>query len=118
MSAHASEASRANARLGQVLCGKYRLDRALGFGGMATVHAATHRNGMVRTLLAYIERQPVFMVPRSVERIPFSDRPAQASALPGVRVAPRRCTPFDFSRLSPRQAALEIRRPRKYRESQ
>jgi serine/threonine protein kinase len=36
---------RAEARLGTVLRGKYRLDRVLGIGGMATVYAATHRNG-------------------------------------------------------------------------
>jgi len=41
-----SEASRASARLGVVLRGKYRLDRVLGIGGMAVVYAATHRNGM------------------------------------------------------------------------
>jgi len=38
-------AARAQARLGTVLRGKYRLDRVLGTGGMATVYAATHRNG-------------------------------------------------------------------------
>ena len=36
---------RAEARLGTVLRGKYRLDRVLGIGGMATVYSATHRNG-------------------------------------------------------------------------
>jgi len=37
--------ARANARLGTLLRGKYRLDRVLGIGGMAAVYAATHRNG-------------------------------------------------------------------------
>ena len=37
--------SRARERLGVTLQGKYTLDRVLGLGGMATVYAATHRNG-------------------------------------------------------------------------
>ena len=37
--------ARANARIGVLLKGKYTLDRVLGTGGMATVYAATHRNG-------------------------------------------------------------------------
>src|ERR1700733_12005417 len=36
---------RANARIGMLLKGKYTLDRVVGIGGMATVYAATHRNG-------------------------------------------------------------------------
>jgi serine/threonine-protein kinase len=35
---------RAQKRIGTVLCGKYRIDRVLGVGGMAVVYAATHRN--------------------------------------------------------------------------
>ncbi|MGH7298313.1 MAG: serine/threonine-protein kinase, partial [Polyangiaceae bacterium] len=35
---------RAKARIGTTLNGKYRLDRLLGVGGMASVYAATHRN--------------------------------------------------------------------------
>jgi serine/threonine-protein kinase len=37
--------SDAQARVGRVLRDKYRLDRVLGVGGMATVYAASHRNG-------------------------------------------------------------------------
>jgi serine/threonine protein kinase len=35
----------ASARVGQVLSGKWRIDRLLGVGGAAVVYAATHRNG-------------------------------------------------------------------------
>jgi serine/threonine-protein kinase len=35
---------RARERVGTMLRGKYKLDRVLGFGGMAVVYAATHRN--------------------------------------------------------------------------
>ncbi|MGD0524227.1 MAG: protein kinase [Polyangiaceae bacterium] len=35
---------RARARIGTTLNGKYRVDRLLGVGGMASVYAATHRN--------------------------------------------------------------------------
>ena len=34
----------AEARIGSVLCGKYRLDQLLGVGGTAAVYRATHRN--------------------------------------------------------------------------
>src|SRR5204863_7352423 len=35
---------RAEARIGSLLKDKWRLDRLLGVGGMASVYAATHRN--------------------------------------------------------------------------
>jgi serine/threonine-protein kinase len=35
--------ARAEQRLGSTLCGKYRIDRVLGVGGMAVVYVATHR---------------------------------------------------------------------------
>ncbi|MBI5535731.1 MAG: hypothetical protein HY898_23570 [Deltaproteobacteria bacterium] len=37
---------RALARVGSVLRGKWHLEKLLGVGGMASVYAATHRNGM------------------------------------------------------------------------
>ena len=37
---------RAERNVGRVLRAKWRLDRVLGVGGMASVYAATHRNGM------------------------------------------------------------------------
>ncbi|WP_433927634.1 protein kinase [Sorangium cellulosum] len=40
------EGFRPEALVGQVLRGKWRLERLLGFGGMAVVYAGTHRNGM------------------------------------------------------------------------
>jgi eukaryotic-like serine/threonine-protein kinase len=43
--ADAALEARAAGRLGETLRDKYRLDRVLGIGGMATVYAATHRNG-------------------------------------------------------------------------
>ncbi len=40
----ADDFARAQARVGQVLKGKWTLDRLLGVGGMGAVYAATHRN--------------------------------------------------------------------------
>jgi serine/threonine protein kinase len=36
---------RAQARVGHTLCGKWRLDRLIGLGGVAAVYAATHKHG-------------------------------------------------------------------------
>lgn len=47
--------------IGATLRGKWRLDRLLGKGGMATVYAATHRNGMrgaVKVLHSDLTRDP------------------------------------------------------------
>src|SRR4051812_43998480 len=40
-----SSAKNALGRVGKVVLGKWHLDAVLGVGGMATVYAATHRNG-------------------------------------------------------------------------
>src|SRR6188474_956664 len=37
--------AQARIRLGRTVCGRWRLDSLLGVGGMASVYAATHRNG-------------------------------------------------------------------------
>jgi serine/threonine protein kinase len=44
------EKARARARVGLTINGKYRLDSLLGVGGMASVYAATHRNGARKAL--------------------------------------------------------------------
>jgi eukaryotic-like serine/threonine-protein kinase len=44
------EKTRARARVGLTVNGKYRIDSLLGVGGMASVYAATHRNGTRKAL--------------------------------------------------------------------
>ncbi|MFW5740500.1 MAG: hypothetical protein ACOC1F_09055 [Myxococcota bacterium] len=39
------EAEYLNRRLGQTLCGKWTLERLLGWGGMAAVYVGVHRIG-------------------------------------------------------------------------
>jgi eukaryotic-like serine/threonine-protein kinase len=49
--------SRARARVGTVLRSKYRLDRVLGVGGMASVYAATHLRNANRVAVKIIHRE-------------------------------------------------------------
>jgi serine/threonine protein kinase len=54
----------AMARVGSVLVDKWRLDALLGVGGMASVYAATHRNGMraaIKLLHPELCAQPTFV---------------------------------------------------------
>jgi hypothetical protein len=44
------EKAKARARVGLTINGKYRIDGLLGVGGMASVYAATHRNGTRKAL--------------------------------------------------------------------
>jgi serine/threonine protein kinase len=44
------EKARARARVGLTINGKYRIDALIGVGGMASVYAATHRNGTRKAL--------------------------------------------------------------------
>src|SRR5262245_53189738 len=48
-------------RVGSVLLGRWRLDEVLGFGGMAAVYAATHRDGTraaIKILHETLSRDP------------------------------------------------------------
>ncbi len=53
-------------RVGTVLCGKWRIDRLIGMGGMAQVFAATHRNG--RQVAVKMMRPHLTAEPSLVER--------------------------------------------------
>src|SRR5450631_4173225 len=48
---------RARARIGSVLCAKYRLDRVLGVGGMASVYAATHLRNANQVAVKILHRE-------------------------------------------------------------
>ena len=56
-SAQEQHSSRANARIGSVLRGKYRLDRVLGVGGMAAVYAATHLRNANRVAIKLLHTE-------------------------------------------------------------
>src|SRR5258708_38461543 len=49
-------ARRALMRVGKALCGRYRIARLIGIGGMAAVYAGTHRNGHVVAIKVLHER--------------------------------------------------------------
>jgi serine/threonine-protein kinase len=49
--------ARAKERLGRVLNGKYRLDRVLGVGGMASVYAATHLRNASRVAVKVLHKE-------------------------------------------------------------
>ena len=46
----------ARARVGRVLCGKYRVDRLIGIGGMAAVFEGTHLRNANRVALKILHR--------------------------------------------------------------
>jgi eukaryotic-like serine/threonine-protein kinase len=55
--AQAERLARAKERLGKVLNGKYRLDRVLGVGGMASVYAATHLRNASRVAVKVLHKE-------------------------------------------------------------
>jgi serine/threonine-protein kinase len=55
--AHADIKRRAGGRVGSVLRNKYRLDRLLGIGGMASVFAATHVNNKSRVAIKMLHAE-------------------------------------------------------------
>src|SRR5579859_2326962 len=54
---HDEVLEQARARVGQVLCGKYRVDRLIGFGGMASVYAGVHLRNANRVALKVLHRE-------------------------------------------------------------
>jgi serine/threonine-protein kinase len=72
----------ASARVGTTLNGKYRVDRVIGIGGMATVYAVTHRN---RKRFAIKMLHPEFSVRRDIRaRFIREGYVANSVAHPGV----------------------------------
>jgi serine/threonine-protein kinase len=55
--AQAERVARAKERIGKVLKGKYRLDRVLGVGGMASVYAATHLRNASRVAVKVLHKE-------------------------------------------------------------
>jgi serine/threonine protein kinase len=55
--AQAERLARAKERIGKVLNGKYRLDRVLGVGGMASVYAATHLRNASRVAVKVLHKE-------------------------------------------------------------
>jgi eukaryotic-like serine/threonine-protein kinase len=72
----------ASGRLGTTLRGKWRLDSLLGIGGMATVYAATHRNG-IRAAVKVLH-QEMSMVPNARRRFEWEGSVANAVGHPGA----------------------------------
>jgi serine/threonine-protein kinase len=72
----------AHSRIGEVVCERWRLDECLGAGGMGTVFAATHRNGM--RVAIKIMHAELCVHPELKERFFAEARIANAVAHPGV----------------------------------
>jgi serine/threonine-protein kinase len=72
----------ASARLGTSLRGKWRLDALLGVGGMASVYAATHRNGTRAAVKVLHEK--LTAVPLIRQRFEWEARVANAVGHPGA----------------------------------
>lgn len=75
-------ASRALSRVGATLCGRYRLVRLVGVGGMAAVYAGLHRNG--RTVAIKILHDRLSSDPEMERRFRREARLANTLDHPGV----------------------------------
>jgi eukaryotic-like serine/threonine-protein kinase len=63
---HRIAQAQAAKRIGTVLCGKWKIERLIGIGGMAQVFMATHRNG--RSVAVKVMRPELAVEPLVVER--------------------------------------------------